>query len=276
MRRSTIVALLVAGVLLVPLGVFAAHQFNDVPDSHTFHNAIGWMKDNNITVGCNPPANTSYCPDDNVTRGQMAAFMRRLAENNVVDAATLDGIDSTGFIETADAAAYTTQINGVACEGTSDCAGGAAVAVVPVLSLDVNAPTAGVMQISFLHQNDGGASFDFVQTWIAVDKTANGGCGTWFFAPGQNVPGTYAISWQGGADVVGGTNSGSAAVNIGGGDHTVVLCATGSDAFTSQQGSISTVWSQVGSGGAITGEVALSDAELAAIGDALGDAAPTG
>ncbi len=30
-----------------------------------------------ITTGCNPPANDLFCPRDNVTRGQMAAFMRR-------------------------------------------------------------------------------------------------------------------------------------------------------------------------------------------------------
>jgi hypothetical protein len=30
-----------------------------------------------ITKGCNPPANTRFCPDDDVTRGQMAAFLRR-------------------------------------------------------------------------------------------------------------------------------------------------------------------------------------------------------
>jgi len=268
MRRSTIVALLVGAVLLVPLGVFAAHQFDDVPDSHIFHTGISWMKDNNITVGCNPPTNTNYCPDDNVTRGQMATFMKRLAENNVVDAATLDGIDSTGFIETADADAYTTQINGVACEGTTECSGGAAITVAPILSLEVTVPTAGVMQVSFLHQNDGGATFDFVQSWIAIDKTLNSGCGSWIFAPGQSVPGTYAISWQDG-NVVGGTNAGSAAVNIGAGDHSVVLCGAGSDAFTSQQASISTVWSQVGSGGAITGEVALSDSDIAQIEDAM-------
>lgn len=98
MRRSSLVALLVVGAMLVPLAVFASHQFNDVPNSHTFHNAIDWMKVNGITVGCNPPANTNYCPDDNVTRGQMAAFMKRLAENNVVDAATLDGLDSTELV----------------------------------------------------------------------------------------------------------------------------------------------------------------------------------
>jgi hypothetical protein len=97
MRRSSLVISLVVGALLVPVAVFASHQFNDVPDSHIFHTGISWMKDNNITVGCNPPANTNYCPDDNVTRGQMATFMKRLAENNVVDAATLDGLDSTEF-----------------------------------------------------------------------------------------------------------------------------------------------------------------------------------
>lgn len=30
-----------------------------------------------ITFGCNPPENTKYCPDDMVTRGQMAAFLDR-------------------------------------------------------------------------------------------------------------------------------------------------------------------------------------------------------
>jgi Cysteine-rich secretory protein family/S-layer homology domain len=30
-----------------------------------------------ITLGCNPPANTLYCPDHSVTRGAMAAFMAR-------------------------------------------------------------------------------------------------------------------------------------------------------------------------------------------------------
>lgn len=88
MRKSTLLVGLVVAALLVPVAVFATHSFNDVPDDHTFHDAIAWMKDNGVTVGCNPPANTNYCPEDNVTRGQMAAFMRRLAENQVVDAAT--------------------------------------------------------------------------------------------------------------------------------------------------------------------------------------------
>jgi hypothetical protein len=92
-RRWTLLLTVMATVLIsVPTAVWASHQFTDVPDSHIFHTGISWMKDNNITVGCNPPANTRFCPDDNVTRGQMATFMKRLAENTVVDAATLDGL----------------------------------------------------------------------------------------------------------------------------------------------------------------------------------------
>jgi hypothetical protein len=97
MRRTSIVTVLVAVALAVPLSVFASHQFTDVPSSNQFHNSIDWMKDNGITVGCNPPANTRYCPNDNVTRGQMAAFMKRLAENQVVDAGLLDSLPATAY-----------------------------------------------------------------------------------------------------------------------------------------------------------------------------------
>jgi hypothetical protein len=93
MRKYVIVALLaglVGALVATPVAVYASHQFNDVPSSHTFHNSIQWMADNGITVGCNE-AGTEYCPEDGVTRGQMSAFMKRLAENQVVDAATLEG-----------------------------------------------------------------------------------------------------------------------------------------------------------------------------------------
>jgi hypothetical protein len=52
----------------------------DVPDTNIFHGDITWLADNDITRGCNPPTNTLFCPKDNVTREQMAAFMRRNAQ----------------------------------------------------------------------------------------------------------------------------------------------------------------------------------------------------
>jgi hypothetical protein len=42
-----------------------------------FADAIQWLADKGITQGCNPPANTMFCPDDRVTRGQMATFLVR-------------------------------------------------------------------------------------------------------------------------------------------------------------------------------------------------------
>jgi hypothetical protein len=51
--------------------------FEDVPASSTFHDDIRRLAAAGVTRGCNPPNNTRYCPDQVVTRGQMAAFLRR-------------------------------------------------------------------------------------------------------------------------------------------------------------------------------------------------------
>lgn len=46
---------------------------------HVFSEEIRWLAATGVTKGCNPPANDRFCPDDPVTRGQMAAFLRRAA-----------------------------------------------------------------------------------------------------------------------------------------------------------------------------------------------------
>jgi len=46
-------------------------------DGNIFEADIEWMADQGITKGCNPPVNNKFCPNDNVTRGQMAAFLVR-------------------------------------------------------------------------------------------------------------------------------------------------------------------------------------------------------
>jgi len=105
-RFGTIVAVaaLVAGV---PLAVIAAHSFDDVPDSNQFHSSIAWMKDNGVTLGCNPPANTEFCPGDNVSREQMASFMRRLAQtqgtagSSVTDTADTVTVSGLAYVELA-------------------------------------------------------------------------------------------------------------------------------------------------------------------------------
>ena len=51
--------------------------FGDVPADSLFFADIEWLAAQDITKGCNPPDNDLYCPDDFVTRGQMAAFLDR-------------------------------------------------------------------------------------------------------------------------------------------------------------------------------------------------------
>jgi hypothetical protein len=46
-------------------------------NGHIFENAIEWLAAEGITLGCNPPTNDRFCPDDPVTRGQMAVFLVR-------------------------------------------------------------------------------------------------------------------------------------------------------------------------------------------------------
>ncbi len=91
--RLALVVVVTAAVV-APVTAWASHTFTDVPEANTFHNDIEWLKQSGVTFGCNPPDNTQYCPNDPVTRAQMAAFMRRLAENQVVDAATVQGRDT--------------------------------------------------------------------------------------------------------------------------------------------------------------------------------------
>lgn len=44
---------------------------------HLFERDIDWLAMRGTTKGCNPPDNTRFCPDDAVTRQQMAAFLVR-------------------------------------------------------------------------------------------------------------------------------------------------------------------------------------------------------
>jgi hypothetical protein len=134
-KRLTRVGL-VALMLALPVVVSASHQFTDVPTSHTFHAAIDRVYDARLTTGCTA---TKFCPDANVTRGQMAAFLNRGLGRGSVDVggtgladdwATFDNgvlaaVDlvhggapgGTGFVlVTASASAYTTLAGVCPCE----------------------------------------------------------------------------------------------------------------------------------------------------------------
>jgi hypothetical protein len=46
-------------------------------DGSEFEADIEWLASTGITRGCNPPDNDRFCPDQPVTRAQMAAFLHR-------------------------------------------------------------------------------------------------------------------------------------------------------------------------------------------------------
>ena len=50
--------------------------FIDVDTSSGFCQNVEWIKNRKVTLGCSIPQ--SYCPDEAVSRLQMAAFMNRL------------------------------------------------------------------------------------------------------------------------------------------------------------------------------------------------------
>jgi hypothetical protein len=60
----------------VSAGDLLNNRFVDTRN-HTFESDAKWAADTGVTKGCNPPENTWFCPNDTVTRGQMAAFLTR-------------------------------------------------------------------------------------------------------------------------------------------------------------------------------------------------------
>jgi hypothetical protein len=158
-------------VAIVPVAAFGATSlFVDVPDDSPFVNDINWMKANGVTKGCNPPTNTMYCPKNNVTREQMAAFMKRLAINKVVDAKTavtansaanadkLDGMDSTAFKSVA-ASASMAPTN----------VGNPPTVLGSVTGFDVPVAGGGILASAAVTVLGSGPQFGFF--WIEIDGT---------------------------------------------------------------------------------------------------------
>lgn len=69
-------------------------DFFDDDNGHLFENDINWMAAEGITKGCGP---RKFCPDDLVTRGQMAAFLVRALDLSAGGGANLF-IDDDGHL----------------------------------------------------------------------------------------------------------------------------------------------------------------------------------
>lgn len=78
--KLVLVTALISMLVAVPTAVVASHQFRDVPSDNVHHDAISWLASVGVTGGCSADG-TSYCPEDPVTRAQMATFLKRFADN---------------------------------------------------------------------------------------------------------------------------------------------------------------------------------------------------
>jgi hypothetical protein len=95
--RHTLGLLVVVAVLLTAIGVAVA----DLPPGGTFldddlsvhEGSIEAIAAAGITLGCNPPANTKFCPKDSVTRAQMAAFLVRALDLPIAPSAGFSDVE---------------------------------------------------------------------------------------------------------------------------------------------------------------------------------------
>ncbi len=95
--------------------VVPAPTFADVPSSHRFAEAITWMAAQGISLGCGD--GTNFCPDDPVSRGQVASFFAR--------ALGLTGGAGDDLFTDDDGSAHEDNIDAIATAGiTVGCAAG--------------------------------------------------------------------------------------------------------------------------------------------------------
>jgi hypothetical protein len=98
----------VAFAIASPLALAApCAGFTDLDDTSPFCSHVQWVKNRSVTLGC--ASATLYCPNDNVTRLSMAAFMHRLGtaltpvQLRVDDAPGAVDLDATAVVcQTAD------------------------------------------------------------------------------------------------------------------------------------------------------------------------------
>ena len=108
-----LVVVAITALVAIPATVLASNTFTGVADGNIFHDDIDWMADTGVTLGC---GNGEYCSGDNVTRQQMAAFMHRLADNQVVEGFTVSELapraayDSSTNLDDTDGTALTATI----------------------------------------------------------------------------------------------------------------------------------------------------------------------
>jgi hypothetical protein len=100
LRRTGVILGVVLALVMAPTLAMAGVLFNDVPNTNPYFSDIAAIATYGVTTGC---GGGNYCPDDYVTREQMAAFLNRLGalsagKTPVTNAARLDGYDAGDLV----------------------------------------------------------------------------------------------------------------------------------------------------------------------------------
>ena len=157
LRRPFLLATVLAA-LAIPGVALASHQFSDVPDSNQFHTSISNVKIAGITAGC---GGRKYCPDDPVTRGQMAAFLSRGLGRAAMSIDGAPEIGGTTYTQVVEQSIRTPGVGFVLATITGT-----------VLTPDATACPCDVrLQIT---EDDGGSSIPLAETTVpAADAVGN-------------------------------------------------------------------------------------------------------
>ncbi len=224
----------VAAMLIVPIMAIAADRFTDVPTSNVFHDDIGWLAGAGITLGCNPPTNDEFCPDDAVKRQQMAAFLRRFAAYIGAEDGTPAQADNATTADSATTADDADMLGGLApdaydtfivSESTSpflDLSGGATEVLTTTVS-PTAASNAAVNAVIGLSYNGGADGIADISAWVEVDNTT---CDT----TGAASPFYVATVADGGLEPLLATLSIAGGTELAAGSHTLTVCAQGGTA----------------------------------------------
>lgn len=224
----------VAAMLVVPIMAIAADRFTDVPTSNVFHDDIGWLAGAGITLGCNPPTNDEFCPDDAVKRQQMSAFLRRFAVYIGAEDGTPAQADNATSSDDADMLgglapdAYDTFIVSESASPSLDLSGGATEVLTTTVS-PTAASNAAVNAVIGLIYNGAADGIADISAWVEVDNTT---CDT----TGAASPMYVATVADGGLEPLAATVSIAGGTELAAGSHTLTVCAQGGTALADTAG----------------------------------------
>ena len=191
--QSPVTRAQMASFLVRALGLPPADTspFTDTAASVHRHD-IAALAQAGITKGCNPPANTEYCPEDPVTRAQMASFLVR----------ALDGVDAilnrlsvrTGLSCTKDGTACSKRLT--LAEGTQLTIREGWYQVMPYRPGEEPAFKDGATRVTMSWDGTGLAA-----SYRGLDEGRSPATRLWEFRPPTLTPGTHTLRavwrWEG-------------------------------------------------------------------------------